>query len=634
MRRLLLGCVLALVLLLVWTAVVLLQARSDLLAARESLDRLRGELAGAGLDAGLSAAEVRLARASSRLADPGPALAAELPVLGRTPEAVRRTSDAVLASVRAARTLLATAEDGSLVRDGRVDLARLTAVAAESKARADDVARPLERLSDLDLALVPGFVAAGARDARAELDALPDQLREAGTALRGLQGFLGGNEPRHVLVVLQNNAELRGTGGLVSVFAEARAADGRLALGPFRDVEEVADPPESARRVPAPEDYRRLFGPLLADTTLWKNTNADPDVPRSSEVLAGVAAATLGSPPDGVLWLDVRAIAAVLGATSPAELPDGTQISGENAVELLLSESYTAVQDELAAQAQRRARLRSAGDAVAQRLLGGAPDVPRLADALTEAARGRHLALWSSDDEEQAGWVEAGLAGDVAARGGDLAGVVVHNLGGGDADGNKLDYYARRSLRVTVQVEDGSALVDREVELRNEAPTDELPGYVAGRVSPGTTNNLVLHVLPPGAQDVVLVRGDAVLEARPEPMGDSLVVQDVVSLAPGTSSVWRLQYRLPLEADVYALRVIPQALAVDAGVAIVVEAGDGTSLTVPAGSPLAGDDRRRALTAELGPTLELALDTRRPGVLTRAVDRVRRFWSEPVEVPW
>ncbi len=136
--------------------------------------------------------------------------------------------------------------------------------------------------------------------------------------MRALPPVLGPDESRQVLVVLENNAELRGTGGVVTFFAEGIAEDGQLRLGPFRDAEDVADDADRARTVLAAEDYRTLWGRFKADTTLLKNTGMSPVGSQSSAVLAGVAAATLGRRRPVIIWLDVRGHEAVLEATGPA----------------------------------------------------------------------------------------------------------------------------------------------------------------------------------------------------------------------------------------------------------------------------------------------------------------------------
>ncbi|HWG92633.1 MAG TPA: DUF4012 domain-containing protein [Mycobacteriales bacterium] len=631
---LLLGCVLAAALLLGWTAVVVLSVEDDLRAARTALDEAAEPGASSeDVRAGLAAAEGRLRTASGRLAGPAPALTARLPLVGRTPEALRRTSEAVLAGVVGGRAVLETALDGRpLVSDGRLDLDRLAEVADRLRGSADLLEGPAARLAGAPSTLVPGEVADGTRSAQERLVGLPADLREAAAAVDALRGLAGADGPRRLLVVLQNNAELRATGGLVSVFAEAELDDGVLRLGGFRDVEEVADLAPQARPVPAPEDYERLFGPLLAATTLWKNTNTDPHVPTSSAVLARVAEATTGTRPDAVLWLDVRAVAAVLDATSPAVLPDGTELTAANAVEVLLSGAYEGVADDLAEQDARRARLRAAADAVVSRLLTGTPDVPRLARSLGDAAAGRHLALWSADPGAQAAWEAAGLAGAAApAAGHDVATVALHNAGAGDDLGTKLDYYARRAVAVRVRLDDDEAVVEQEVVLRNEAPAEGLSRYVAGGVSPGTLNELAWFAVPAGAQDLALERSGQRLVATALPWHGAALVPDAVSLPAGTSTTWVLRYRVPLEDGRYRLTAVPQPLAVDATLALDVTGPDGADLVdARTGAPWARDPGPVAFDR----TVEVDVVLERPGVLERAAQAVRRFWSEPVQLPF
>lgn len=638
-RRLAIGCVLAVALGLAWTAVVLLSVRDDLQAAQAALQRAPEAAGTALVQRELVQAERLLAGATGRLDDPVPALVARLPVLGRTPTAVRRTSEAALAAVRSSRRVLAVVADGPpLLVEGRLDAGRVDAVATELRRAAGDVAGPVARLAGVETALVPGVVREGVTAAREVLAGSPQALADAADAVTALGSLTGGDRPRRVLVVLQNNAELRGTGGLVSVFAELTLDQGRLTVGGFRDVESVADPAPAVRRVEAPPDYRALFGPLLADSTLWKNTNADPDVPTSSAVLARVAAQTLTAAPDAVLWLDTPALAAVLEGTSPVRLPDGTELTAGNLVDRLLSVSYRGAGSDEDSRDRRRAELRAAADAVVSRLLTGSPDLARLSGSLRRAAQARHLAIWSADAQEQRGFAAGGLAGEVAAGGGDLASVTVHNLGGGGSDGNKLDYYARREEQIRVRIGQRAAEVERTVTLRNTAPAEGLPGYVAGTVQPGTTSNLVLHSLPPGAEVLELRRGDQQLDRTPSPLGDSIVLRDVVTLAPGTSTTWVVRYRLPLDDPAYRLRLIPQPLAVPGTLDVRIDAADGVVLVPRPGSGL---ERREvdgapvwALSGQTGPQRELVLDVGRPAWPRRAVDAVRRFWSEPVPVPW
>lgn len=181
----------------------LTQARDDVAQARWSLAEARDAPDPAAAAGSLADAERRLLRAAGRLQQPGPRLAAAVPVLGRSVEAARDTAIAgSVVAEQAGNVLRALPED--LLVGGRVDL---------------------------ELGGTPAALSDGVREVQAELAPVPADLLQNADALAGLQGVLGGNGDRRLLLVLQNNAELRATGGLVPVFAEATARDGGPSAG-------------------------------------------------------------------------------------------------------------------------------------------------------------------------------------------------------------------------------------------------------------------------------------------------------------------------------------------------------------------------------------------------------------------
>lgn len=619
---------------LVWTAIALITVRDELQRAQDALESARDASSTEDARASLVEAETALGAVTGRLGQPGPAVAARVPVIGRTVGAVRRTAAAALSVAEGGRRVLSAVDDGGpLLADGRVDTDRLLVVQQELERAAARTDAPVADLLDQPLGLVPGVVAEPVRRAKRELDEMPRDLASAAAGLRGVRAVLGAEQEQSLLVLVENNAELRGTGGIVTVFARATVRDGRLDVGDFQEVEDVADSAGRARTVPAPADYRALYGRFKADTTLWKNTNMAADVPTSSRVLAEVAALTTGERPDAMLWLDVPAIAAVLRATGPATLPDGGELRAEDVIPRLLSTAYVDAPDTPEGQSRRRAVLRGAADAVIGQLLGGDadPDPQALADELAAMARGRHLALWSGDAATQADLVAGGVAGAVEADGGDISSFAVHNLGGGDADGNKLDYYGRRQTTVRVTVDAGNALVEQEIALRNTAPARGLPVYVAGRVTPGVVNALVTLALPADAGEIGFSRDGSPLSPLPQPEGDHDVVTDVVSIPPGVVVTWRLRYRLPLQDGAYRLALFPQPVAVDSGLSVELGPADGITLAAAAGTELEGG--RLALSGPFAETTTLQVEVRRPGWLARWRDAVSRFWNEPVRLP-
>ena len=84
----------------------------------------------------------------------------------------------------------------------------------------------MTRLAAVDLGGVPGPVASGVGSLRHQLASLSADLTAVSTAARVMPTCSARTGPRHYLVVFQNNAEARGTGGLVGAYAVVTAAAG------------------------------------------------------------------------------------------------------------------------------------------------------------------------------------------------------------------------------------------------------------------------------------------------------------------------------------------------------------------------------------------------------------------------
>ena len=653
-RRSLLVLGLLLLLVVVWTVLALLAARGDLQQAERALRQIPDSADLAAADASLADAGAALSRADGLLSMPGPVLGSHLPYVGRTPRAVRTTVSATLAVTTGARDVLAvlpgvsqSTNTAPLITDGRVDLTTLSTLQTAVRAAAGRTSGPVSELSHLDTSGVPGSVAAGVHEAQGRLDAVPAALFSGADALQALGGILGGDRQRQLLILLENNAELRGTGGLVSVFAQVQSRDGALTIGPFSDVDGVAAAGADAVSVDAPADYRALWGPFKANSKLWKNVNMSPDVPTSSLVLSRVADKSLGTRPDAMVWLDVRTIAEVIGATGGATLPDGTELTADNTVSQLLSQAYANVQDNEREQGLRRLRLRAAADIFLERLTTGKPDLAALGPALARAVMGRHLTLWSHDPVELSSLQGASLAGSLdgpvdrgtgdatagSVRYDDLAAVSVNNFGDGAKDGNKLDFYSRRQLDVSVAVSEDSALVEQRFALRNTAPARGLPLYVAGRNAPGVSNNYVSFALPAQAEVESFSREGSELSRNLLSEGRHQVLTDGAQLSPGTTATWTLRYRIPLTGGRYRLRLVPQPLAVDGGLSIRVSGADDP-LTADPGSILKPEESGTFTASGPFDRVEnVEIGIAHGGFLHRVTDRFRRFLDEPVQLP-
>jgi hypothetical protein len=544
-------------------------------------------------------------------------IVAHLPIVGRSLDAERRVADAAVASVDAAIDIDTATR--SLGTAGRVDLAQLDRAARTLQARADQLRRPISRLRSAPTTRMPGFASHSVRQAQEQLGDVDTRLLRAAAAARALHGVLGGHGDRKALVVLENNAELRGTGGLVSTFALGTVHDGSLTLQPLRDGRDVAAAVAKARVLPSPPDYAQHYGPYRANTTIWRNITMSPDVPTSASVLAEAAAATAGVRPDVVLLLDVPGIAAIVDATEPITI-DGKRVSGDELVRSLLVDAYRGTEGEAAQNARRQREERAADDAL--RDLTRAPASLSFAKALADAASGRHLAVWSARANEQADLVLAGAAGAVDPDGRDLLMPIANNLGDSPGFGNKLDYYVTRRVAVSVEVGKERARVTQTLTLANQAPSG-LGSYVEGLRRPGRILELVQLAAGDDARIVSFESGGVGAAADQWREDGSRRLVFVADLGRGQVGSWTLTYDIPLDDDHYRLRLLPQALAKPASLDVTVRTASGVSVRV--NGPQGHVD-------EWDSSLDLDVEVLQPGLVHRVRDRIRRFWNEPVSL--
>ena len=459
---------------------LMLPARGPLLAARSAMLEGRdavstGDLGAAG--EAFDGAEASFEDARSTLSNPLTRLASWIPLVGRTPDAVRATAEAGALVAQAGVEVTDAADGlpgglGALApREGRIPIEPIRAV-APPLARARDLAtRAVAILEHAPRSLVPGVVTEPLETFTVEARQAHRALRAAAATARTLPGFLGADGPRRYFLGAQNPAELRGTGGLIGAYAILTATEGLVEVGPFRDVGRLDDADVSGLQAPGP-DYESLYGTSYHDMS---NINLTPDTPSAATAIERLYEAATGERVDGTILADPQALALLLSATGPAEVPaTGTTVEASTVVAFVANEAYALLPNDAA---RKRILGDVAAGVLAHFLGGGAADDPAAAGrAVIEAAAEGHLLLHSADPAVQSGLEAAGVTGTLSDPVGDFLAVMANNAGG-----NKIDFYARRALRYEVELlEDGSARGRLGVTIRNDAPSSGQPEYVIG----------------------------------------------------------------------------------------------------------------------------------------------------------
>ncbi|WP_185996570.1 DUF4012 domain-containing protein [Nocardioides campestrisoli] len=308
----------------------------------------------------------------------------------------------------------------------------------------------------------------------------------ATTAVELLPDMLGGSDPRDYLIVFQNNAEVRASGGLPGAWAHVRTEGGRIVL-----VEQgsTADFPERRRPVlPLSAVERELYGAQLG--TYWHDANFTPDFPRAAALWAAHFEESRPVELDGVLSLDTVALSYLLKGTGPVSA-GGVTIDAGNAVDQLLHQTYRDLTDPAAQDARFQAMALAVFDAVT-----GEVDSPMdLAAGFGRAGREGRFLMHSFRSEVQERLTGTTVAGELLSEPSKRPTVDVTF---DDATGSKMSYYLRYDVRVRAEAcGGGDQRLAGSMRLGStiaHGEVDDLPEYISGGGIYGTE---------PGSQLVV-----------------------------------------------------------------------------------------------------------------------------------
>jgi len=380
--------------------------------------------------------------------------------------------------------------------DGAVDLDRLESVPTR-------VVLVQNQLADAEASLRSITTSSGLSEQldsiRSEALAEMSPVREAVDVLAEiapvLPETLGADGPRRYLIAIGNQAEMRASFGAPLTLVMVEFDDGRISIPIKGQTSTELFPPLNARV--------NWFGPAYNPFFVGNQrnrpfvvTNTHPNLLFSAREMAG--SWTGGNYPevDGVIALDLTAIAAVLRATGPIESSVYGTVAADQIGQILLIDAYQDFGQDDAI--ERQAANQELLDDLLNRLLSG-DDLVNAAQAIVSTAPGRHFQVWMKDRRLEDLALNAGAAGVVEApESGDWSAMYTQN-----GNQSKVDVFQQRNQLVVVNLaEDGSARVRQQLTLTNATPADR-PDGPPERIGYETSwlKNAYLLYAPPAARN-------------------------------------------------------------------------------------------------------------------------------------
>lgn len=532
----------------VWVLIRGLQAKDQLQASLPLAQKVQAQISSG--DAKAAAATTKslashLHAARDDTGDPIWRAAEIIPGIGPNLSAVRQlafaASDVTDRSVSPLARLAGTINLASLKPvNGAVPLKPLAEAAPTVTSANSALQSDLAVVRGIDASATIGPVRSAVQKLKGALEKAGAVTDAASRAARLLPAMLGASGPRNFVLVIQNNAEARATGGIVGALALLHADNGRISLVSQASAADFPVPDRTVIPLPAATEklYGSITGRYIQDATLT------PDFATSGAVVQALWQKRFGIKVDGVLSMDPVALSYLLRATGPVQVPGGEALSSDNAVQVLLSQTYARFSDPL----QQNAFFASAAASVFAKVASGQFDTATMLSALTQAGDERRVLVWSGDKREEAILSGTSLAGGLPTSEADAPrfGVYLN-----DATGAKMDYYLRTSIGLGSATcrQDGRPNYLVQVTLSSDAPADaaqSLPGYVTGAglsgVPAGDTDTTVAIYAPPGfVVSGATSAGKDVAIQRASDAGRS-VAQAFVKLQPGHSATYDFQF--------------------------------------------------------------------------------------------
>lgn len=303
------------------------------------------------------------------------------------------------------KTLEANPPDSLISADRRINVAAVTQLldavqdAAPSMQKCADVA---ESLPEMHIEQLKSVV----DPAKEKLVTINATFQKA-AALAPVAGpVLGANGNRTYLIVAQNSAELRSSGGFPGSMGTLEIRDGEIILNDFAKVYDVLTDTNPSSVSITDEEYA-LFGAAGMDCP--RDAGIDPDFTRVASIWAASYEERNVAHLDGVISITPSVVQDILAIVGPVTLSDGTELTGSNATKVLQSDIYWkylaegadpdgtggAVTDALFAQAAHETFNKLFSNLNADTLI-------KFASCMAKGMEDRTVMFWLTDEGEQA----------------------------------------------------------------------------------------------------------------------------------------------------------------------------------------------------------------------------------------
>jgi hypothetical protein len=402
-------------------------------------------------------------------------------------------------------------------------------------------------LSTVDLGPVQGLIGPLAHERNTflgDLTQIRTTLTRTSEAASSAATILQG--PGTYLLLADNNAEMRSGSGAFLEAGIVTTSGGELHLSSMVPTASLTLPPGA---VPVGGDLQARWGWLLPGVD-WRNIGLTPQFDINGPLAASMWKADTGQSVDGVLAIDVQGLQELLNVTGPVTTASGAVVSAADVDQLLLHDQY-AGETYNSDSTNRVDELSTLATATLHALENQPFSLHTMADALSAAAAGRHVLLWSTDPRTEAAWRGAGVSGQLQPS--SLMADVINR------GGNKLDQYLSETASLRLTPRNGQTDASLTMSFSNHTPPGQSPFIAGPYPGLGTTYGEYVGIatvnLPGYVRDVTSPSARSVVTSGPE--GPTILEGATIDIPQGASQHITFNFVLPQAHG--TMTVVPSA---------------------------------------------------------------------------
>ena len=321
--------------------------------------------------------------------------------------------------------------------------------------------------------------------------------------------LLGADQPRTYLILLQNEDELRPTGGFISAVGRVTLDMGRIITLTVEDSYQLDD-----FTTPYPEPPAPLRDVMGLGLWVFRDSNWSPDFPTAARQAIQLYTQTRGGSIDGVIALNQRAVEALVSGLGPLPIdPQQPPVSAQDIRTYMRTAWATPAEGAAAASwyAKRKAFIGQLLQVILDRITNGGAQVQWIEAGrqLDQVLHSRDLLMTFTDPKLNQAPHEARIDGALRGTTSDYVLVVDSNMGY-----NKANAVIQESLAYTLTLEQTPQVDLTIVYTHTGQPAADCPHQVPNYSGPVTYETLVQRCywnyrriyVPAGAQLIAATR--------------------------------------------------------------------------------------------------------------------------------